>query len=105
MDDKKEAAVTTPFLENKLLTTKKVKTRDEVHKHTENITTSEEVVKGTDESRKCTDNITTNEEVDKGTEKLKDMKEAVVTSSRKDSNKFEVQSIGYTGWFNLDHDC
>ena len=31
-------------------------------------------------------------------------KEAVVTVRRKDSDKFESQSKGYTGWFNLDHE-
>ena len=34
LDDKKEAVVTTPFLENKSLTTEKVTTSDEVHKLT-----------------------------------------------------------------------
>ena len=92
-----------PFLEKKLLTTKKITTRDEVHKSTEKVTTREEVVKVTDEVNKGTDNITTNEEVDKGTEKLEDMKKAVVTIRRKDSEKFEGNSKGYTGWFNLDH--
>ena len=48
LDDKKEAVITTPFLEKKLLTTEKVTTSDEVHKHNENITTSKEVVEGTD---------------------------------------------------------
>ena len=32
------------------------------------------------------------------------MKEAVVTIRRKDSDKFEGQSKGSTGWFNLDHE-
>ena len=32
------------------------------------------------------------------------MKEAVVTIRMKDSDKFEGQSKGSTGWFNLDHD-
>ena len=32
------------------------------------------------------------------------MKEAVVTISRKDSDKFEIQYKGSTGWFNLDHE-
>ena len=44
--------VTTPLLENKLLTTEKVTTSDDVHKRTEKITTSEEVVRGTDEVHK-----------------------------------------------------
>ena len=48
LDDNKEAVVTTPLSEKKLLTTEKVKTSDEVHKRTENFTTSEGVVKGTD---------------------------------------------------------
>ena len=68
LDDKKEAVVTTPFLEKKLLTTKNITTSDEVHKRTDNITTSEEVVKGTDDVHKPTDKIKTNEEVAKGTE-------------------------------------
>ena len=33
VDDKKEAVVTTPFSENKSLTTEKVTTSDEFHKH------------------------------------------------------------------------
>ena len=65
LDYKKEAVVTTPLSENKLLTTEKVTTSDDVHKCTENITTSEEVVKGTDEVQKLTESIATNEEVDK----------------------------------------
>ena len=32
------------------------------------------------------------------------MKKAVVTIRRKDSDKFEGQSKGYIGWFNLDHE-
>ena len=74
LDDKKDAVVTTTFLENKLLTTQKVTTSDEVNKYTDNITTSEEVVKGTDEVHKCTEKITTNKEVDKGTENFEDIK-------------------------------
>ena len=97
LDDKKVAVATTPLSENKLLTTEKVTTSDEVHKRTEKITNSEEVVEGTDEVQKLTYNITTNEYVDKGTEKLEDMKEAVVTIRRKDSDKFEGQSKGSTG--------
>ena len=65
LDDKKEAVVTTPFSEKKLLTTEKVITSDEVNKRTENITTSEKVVKGTDEVHKRTEKITTKEEVKK----------------------------------------
>ena len=42
------------------------------------------------------------EEVDKGTEKLENMKEAVVKIRSKDSDKFEGQSKGSIGWFNLD---
>ena len=102
--DKKETVVTTPFLKKKLLTTEKVTTSDELHKHTEKLTTSEDFVKGTDEVHKHTGNITKNENVDKGTEKLEDMKEAVVTIRRKDSDKFEGQSKGSTGWFNIDSD-
>ena len=69
--DKKQAVVTTPFSEKKLLTTEKVTTSDEVHKHTQNITTIEGVVKSTDDDHKRTEKITTNEEVDKGTENCK----------------------------------
>ena len=75
----------TPLSKKKLLTTEKVTTSDEVHKLTEN--------------------ITTNQDVDKGNEKLEYMKEAVVTIRRKDSDKFEGQSKGSTGWFNLDNEC
>ena len=96
---------TTPLPEKKLLTTEKVKTSDEVHKRTDKITTSEEVEKGTEEVHKRTEKITTREEVDKGTEKLEDMKEAVVTIRRKDSDKSEGQSKGYTGLFNINHEC
>ena len=32
------------------------------------------------------------------------MKDAVVTIRGKDSDQFEGQSKGYTGWFNIDHD-
>ena len=32
------------------------------------------------------------------------MKEAVVTTRRKDSDKFEGQYKGSTGWFNLDNE-
>ena len=71
LDDKKEVVVTTPLSENKLLTTEKVTTSDEVHKRTQRITTSKEVVKVNDEVHKRTQKITTNEQVDKGTEKLK----------------------------------
>ena len=54
LDDKKEAVVTTPFSEKKLFTNEKATTSDEVHKRTENITTSEGVVKVTDEVHKRT---------------------------------------------------
>ena len=104
LDNKKEEVVTTPLLEKKLLTTEKVKTSDEVHKHTENITTIEEVHKRTGKVHKPTENITTSEEVYKGSEKLEDMKEVVVTICGKGSYKFESQSKGYTVWFNLDHE-
>ena len=40
--------VTTPLSEKQLLTTEKVKTCDEVHKRTDEITTIEEVIKVTD---------------------------------------------------------
>ena len=96
--------VTTPLLEKQLLTTEKVTTIDEVHKRTENITTSEDFIKGTDKFHKRTEKITTNEEVDKDTEILEDMKKAVVKICTKDSDKIEGQSKVYTGWFNLDHD-
>ena len=102
--DKKEAVVTAPLLEKKLLTTEKVTTSDQVHKRNENITTSEEVVKGTYEVHKFTKKITTNEGVDKGSEKLENMKEAVVTIRRKDSDKFEGRSKGSTGQVNIDHE-
>ena len=104
LDDKKEAVVTTSLSENKLFTTEKVTTSNEVHKRTEKITTSEEVDKGTDEVHKGTENITTSEEVDKGTEKLEDMKEAVVTICRRNSDKFKGQYKGPTRWFNLDRE-
>ena len=58
LDDKKEAVVTTPLSEKKLLTNEKVTTSSEVQKSTEKITRSEEVVKGNDEVQKHTDNIT-----------------------------------------------
>ena len=93
----------TPFSEKKLLTTEKVTIIDEVHKRTEKITTSKEVVKDADEVHKHTENIKKNEEIDKGTGILEDMKEAVVTIRKKDSDKFEGQSKGSTGWFKLDH--
>ena len=89
--------VTTSLSDKKLLKTEKVTTSDEVHKCNEKITASENVVKGADEVHKLTENITKNKEVDKGTEKLEDIKEAVVTICRKDSDKFEGQSKGYTG--------
>ena len=101
LDDKKEAVVTTPLLQNKLLTTERVPTSDEVHKRTEDITKSEEVVKGTDEVHKLTDNITINEDVDKGAEKLEDMKEAVVTIRMKDSDKF-ISFKGKVSTFEID---
>ena len=104
LDYKKEAVVTTPLLENKLLTNEKVTKIDEVHKRTENITTIKEGFKVNDDVHKRTENIKTNEEVDKGYEKLEYMKEAVFTICRKCSDKFEGQSTGSTGWFNLDHD-
>ena len=40
-------------------------------------------------------------DVDKVTGELEDIKEEVVTIRRKDLDKFEVQSKGYTGWFKL----
>ena len=39
---------------------------------------------------------------DKGTEELEDTKQAVVTIRSEDSDKFEGQSKGSTGWFNID---
>ena len=75
-----------------------------MHKLTENFTKSEEVVKGTDEVHKRTEKIKTNKDVDKGTERLEYMKEEVVIICIKDSDKFEGQSKGSTGWFNLDHE-
>ena len=41
LDNNKEAVVTTPLPEKKLLTTEKVKTSDEVQKRTETFTTSD----------------------------------------------------------------
>ena len=61
LDNKIEAVVMKPFPEKTLLTTKTFTTSDEVHKCTENITTSEDVVKGTDEIYKRTGNNNTNE--------------------------------------------
>ena len=84
LNDKKESVVTTPLSQKKSLTTEKVATSYEVHKHTEKFTTSKEVVKVTDEVQKCTENITNIEDIDKGTEKMEDIKEAVVTICRKD---------------------
>ena len=71
MDDKIEAVFMTSLPENKLLKTERVTTRDEVHKCTYNITTSEEFVKVTDDVHKYTENITTNEKVEKVTENWK----------------------------------
>ena len=104
LDDKKEAVVTAPLSEKKVLTTEKVTTSDEVQKLTEKITTIEEVVKVTDEVHNRTDNITTNEDVKKGTESLEYMKEAVVKIRSKDSDKFEGFSNRSTRWFNIDRE-
>ena len=41
-------------------------------------------------------------DVDKGTGELENTKEEVVIIRRKDLDKFEGQSKGYTGWFKLD---
>ena len=81
-----------------------VTTSDEVYKHTDKITSSGDIDKGTGMFHKRTEKITTSEEVDNGYEKLEDMKEAVVTISKKDSDKFEVQSKVSTAWFNIDHE-
>ena len=43
-------------------------------------------------------------DVDKNTDELEDTIEAIVTIRRKDSDKFEGKSKGYTGWFNTDHE-
>ena len=51
-----------------------------------------------------TEKIRTSEEVDKGTKKLEYMKYAVVTICRKDSDKFDGQSKGSTGSFNIDNE-
>ena len=107
LDDKKEEVVTTPFTDNKLLTTEKVTTIEEVHKRTKHLDDKKEAVVMTPLSDKkllTTEKVTTSEEVEKGTEKLEGMKEAVVMICRKDSDKFEGQSKGYMGWFNLDRD-
>ena len=71
LDDKKEAVVTKPLSEKKLLTTENVTKSDEVHKRIENITTGEEAVKGSGQVHKRTEKITTNKDVDKGTENWK----------------------------------
>ena len=104
LDNKKEAVVTMPLLEMKVLTNEKVTTSDEVHKSTEKITASKEIEKCTDDFQKRTEKVTTSKEAGKGSEKLEDMKEVVVTIRRNDSDKFEGQSKGYTGWFNIDHE-
>ena len=82
LDDKKEAVVTTPLSEKKLLTNEKCTTGDEVNKRTEKFTTNDEVVKGTDDFHKLTKNIKTNEEVEKGTGKLEDMLHINLTGFR-----------------------
>ena len=77
---------------------------DKVNKHLDN---KKEVVVMTPFPEKkllTTEKVTASDEVDKGTKQLDNMKEAVVTISRKDSDKFEVQSKGSTGWFNLDRE-
>ena len=61
LDNKKEAAVTTPLSEKKSLTIEKVTNSYEVQKRSEKFTISEEVVKGFDKVQKHTNNITTNE--------------------------------------------
>ena len=71
LDDKKEAVVTTPLSEKKLLTTEKITTSDEVHKRTEKLTTSDDVVKGTDEVQRSTENMTTNKDSEKSSENWK----------------------------------
>ena len=48
--------------------------------------------------------VTTSEEVDKVTKILDEMKESVVTIRRKNLDKFEGQSKGSTGWFNIDNE-
>ena len=96
LDDKKEAVVTTPLSEKKVLTTENVTTSYEVRKRTDNIKTREDGDKGNDEVNKHTDNITTSEGVEKGSKKLENMKEALVTICRKDSDQFEGQSKGST---------
>ena len=104
LDDKKEAVVTMPLSEKKLLTTEKVTTSDEVHKRTNKITTREEVVKVNHEFYKSTERTKTNEEAEKGNEKLEDTKQSVVTIGRKDSDMVEGQSKLSTEWLNLDHE-
>ena len=84
LDDQKEAVVTTPLSENKLLTTENVTISDGVHKRAEK--------------------IKTNEEVEKGIGKTEDTKESLFKIRWNNSDKFEGQSKGSTGWFNLDHD-
>ena len=48
--------------------------------------------------------LTTSEEVNKGIKNLYDKKESVVTICRKYLDKFEGQSKGSTGWFNIDNE-
>ena len=52
----------------------------------------------------ATEKVTTSEEVDKGDKILDDMKDAVFAIHGTDSDKFEGQSKGSTGWFNIDHE-
>ena len=52
MDDKKEAVVKTPFSTEKLLTTEKVTTREEVDKGTKNLDDKKEAVFTTPFSKK-----------------------------------------------------
>ena len=107
LDDKKEAVVTMILLERKLLTTEKVASSEDVHKHNTNFDDKKEVVFITTFSNRkilTTEKVTTSEEVDKVTEKLEEMKEAVVTICSKDLDKFEGNFKVSTGWFNLDHE-
>ena len=71
LDGRKEAVVTKPFSEKKVLTTQKVTTSEEFHKHTKILDDKKEAVVMMPLSNKkllTTEKVTTSEEADKGTE-------------------------------------
>ena len=76
--------VTTPLLENKLLTKDVDKGNDEL------------------EDTPLLEKKTSTKDVDKVTDDLEDMKKAVFKIRRKGLDKFEGQSKGFKGWFKLD---